>query len=78
MRLSPANLKPGIDGEQWIFTRREKTDNPAPVPLLPKANVIIKEYRKHPKSVSRGTIFPLISNQNMNAYLKEISDICAI
>ena len=78
MRLSPANLQPGIDGELWIFTQREKTDNPVPVPLLPKANVIIKEYREHPKSVSRGTIFPLISNQNLNAYLKEIADICAI
>lgn len=78
MRLSPANLKPGIDGELWIFTQREKTDNPVPVPLLPKANVIIEEYRQHPKSVSRGTIFPLISNQNLNAYLKEIADICAI
>ncbi|QGY47755.1 site-specific integrase [Maribellus comscasis] len=78
MRLSPTNLQCGIDGELWIFTHREKTDNPVPVPLLPKAKATIKKYREHPKSFSRGTIFPLISNQNLNAYLKEIADICGI
>ena len=78
MHLTPANLKQGIDGELWIFTQREKTDNPVPVPLLPKAKVIIEKYKEHPRSVSRGTVFPLISNQNLNAYLKEIADICGI
>ena len=78
MRLSPANLQQGIDGEPWIFTKREKTDNPVPVPLLAKAQEIIEIYRQHPRSVSRGTLFPLISNQNLNAYLKEIADICGI
>tara|TARA_R110002050_G_scaffold169807_1_gene301629 strand:+ start:329 stop:1579 length:1251 start_codon:yes stop_codon:yes gene_type:complete len=78
MRLAPSNIQQGIDGDLWIFTKREKTDNPVPVPILPKAMKIIEEYRSHPKSVSRGTLFPLISNQNLNAYLKEIADICGI
>jgi site-specific recombinase XerD len=78
MQLAPLNLQHGIDGELWIFTKREKTDNPVPVPLLPKAKEIIEKYREHPKSVSRGTLFPLISNQNLNAYLKEIADLCVI
>ncbi|WP_423128104.1 site-specific integrase [Gaoshiqia sp. Z1-71] len=78
MRLAPSNLQTGIDGELWIFTRREKTDNPVPVPLLPKAQEIIEIYRQHPKAVSRRTLFPLISNQNLNAYLKEIADLCGI
>ncbi len=78
MRLTPANLQLGIDGELWIFTKREKTDNPVPVPILPKAEEIIEKYKKHPKSISRGTLFPLISNQNLNAYLKEIADLCGI
>ena len=78
MQLSPANLQLGIDGEPWIFTKREKTDNPVPVPLLPKAEAMIEAYRLHPKAVSRGTLFPLISNQNLNAYLKEIADVCGI
>ncbi|MGV8096749.1 MAG: site-specific integrase [Mangrovibacterium sp.] len=78
MRLTPSNLQPGIDGGLWIFTKREKTDNPVPVPLLSKAEVIINRYRQHPKAVSRGTLFPLISNQNLNAYLKEVANICGI
>ncbi len=78
IRLAPSNLQPGIDGGLWIFTKREKTDNPVPVPLLSKAEVIINRYRQHPKAVSRGTLFPLISNQNLNAYLKEVADICGI
>jgi len=78
MQLTPLNVQQGIDGEPWIFTKREKTDNPVPVPLLPKAEKIIEIYRQHPKAVSRGTLFPLISNQNLNAYLKEIADLCGI
>jgi site-specific recombinase XerD len=78
MRLATSNIQQGIDGDLWIFTKREKTDNPVPVPLLPKAEKIIEAYRQHPKAVSRGTLFPLISNQNLNAYLKEIADLCCI
>ncbi len=78
MQLKPLNLQQGIDGETWIFTKREKTDNPVPVPLLPKAKAIIEMYREHPRAASRGTLFPLISNQNLNAYLKEIADLCKI
>lgn len=78
MKLNPRNIQQGIDGEPWIFTKREKTDNQVPIPLLPKAKEIIEIYREHPKSVSRGTLFPLISNQNLNAYLKEIADLCGI
>ena len=78
MLLTEANLQNGIDGGLWIFTKRMKTDNPVPVPLLKEAEEIIETYRNHPKAVSRGTLFPLISNQNLNAYLKEIADLCGI
>lgn len=39
---------------------------------------IFREYQKHPKSVSRDKVFPLISNQKLNSYLKEIADLCGI
>lgn len=78
MLLTPDNLQQGIDGELWIFTKREKSGNPVPVPLLPRAEKLIDKYREHPKAVSRGTLFPLISNQNLNAYLKEIAVLCGI
>jgi len=30
------------------------------------------------KSISQGSIFPKISNQKLNSYLKEIADVCRI
>jgi len=45
---------------------------------LPKAQEIIEQYKDHPRSVHRGTVFSVISNQKLNNYLKEIADICGI
>ena len=48
------------------------------VPLLPEAVRLIKKYNDHPVSVGKGRLFPVISNQRMNGYLKEIAEICGI
>ena len=48
------------------------------VPLLPKAVELIEKYRHDPKAVANGRLFPVISNQKLNSYLKEIADICGI
>lgn len=76
--LAPENIVQGIDGKQWLMTRREKTDTLVKVPLLPEAEILIDNYKKHPAAVANGTVFPVISNQRMNGYLKEIADICHI
>lgn len=60
------------------FSHRQKTDTKLRIPLLLKALGIFKKYRKHLKSVSREKVFPLISNQKLNSYLKEIADSCGI
>ncbi|MDA9555663.1 site-specific integrase [Pelobium sp.] len=78
MQLTPQNIIKGIDGNQWIKTFREKTDTAVNVPLLPKALDIVEIYKNHPRSIAHGTIFPVISNQKLNSYLKEIGDICGI
>lgn len=78
MNLTPGNITLGIDGEYWISTCRQKTDQPVRVPILPKAWEIIEKYRTHPRSLQKGTIFPNISNQKLNSYLKEIADLCGI
>lgn len=36
-KLTKSHINIGIDGEQWIFTRRQKTDTSTRVPLLPVA-----------------------------------------
>lgn len=76
--LTPDNIITGIDGDLWIYTSRAKTDTSVRIPLLPKARELMEKYRDDPRAVSNGTVFPVISNQRMNGYLKEIADICGI
>jgi site-specific recombinase XerD len=78
MKLAPVNITIGIDGEYWISTNRQKTDEPVRVPILPKAWEMIEKYKTNPRSMKKGTIFPYISNQKLNSYLKEIADLCGI
>lgn len=77
-QLKRSNLLMGIDSEPWLMTSREKTDSSVRIPLLPKAREIINFYEKHPSCVKSGTVLPVLSNQKMNAYLKEIADLCGI
>jgi site-specific recombinase XerD len=68
----------GVDGEQWIVIKRLKTDTPSRIPLLPTAMNLIHRYSDHPHCENSGRVLPVLSNQKMNAYLKEIADICGI
>lgn len=72
--LTQMDIAVGIDREMWIHTRRTKTDTDSRIPLLPTALMIIDKYKHHPKAQAEGRLFPCISNQRMNSYLKEISD----
>jgi hypothetical protein len=76
--LTKDNIGIGIDGNKWIFTARQKTKIASHIPLLPIAEDIIKKYEKHPMCVISGKLLPVLSNQKMNAYLKEIADLCEI
>jgi integrase len=75
-QLRKTDIKTGIDGAQWIMSERQKTGNVTNVPLLPKALELIEKYKDHPLCVLRGSVMPVTSNQKMNAYLKEIADLC--
>ena len=77
-QLSKSNINIGIDGDQWIFTRRQKTDTSTRVPLLPLARELVLKYENHPQCVNSDVLFPVLSNQKMNSYLKEIASICGI
>ena len=68
-----------MDGKAWIMTRRQKTNIESNVLLLDIPKTIIAKYCDNPNYPSReGKLFPILSNQKMNAYLKEIADICGI
>lgn len=75
-QLRKSDIKTGIDGAKWIMSERQKTGNVTNVPLLPKALELIEKYKDHPLCISRGAVLPVSSNQKMNAYLKEIADLC--
>ena len=67
-----------MDGEKWIFTRRQKTETASRVPLLPPALTILEKYKNNREAKIKGKLFPVSSNQKVNAYLKEMADCCGI
>ncbi|PKG44023.1 site-specific integrase [Psychroflexus sp. MES1-P1E] len=71
--LTRKNLIQNNEGDYWIVTDRVKTGIRANVPVLPTTLRIIKKYQ----DLQKGLI-PKLSNQKMNAYLKEIADVCGI
>ena len=77
-KLRRSQIIEGIDGENWINTKRQKTDTTTSLPLLPKAMEIMDKYKDHPKCANEGYVLPVLTNQKMNAYLKEIADTCNI
>ncbi|AJW62569.1 Tyrosine recombinase XerC [Elizabethkingia miricola] len=73
-KLTANNINTGLDGARWIF----KTKTTSNIPLLSQAECIIEKYRTHPSCINSGRLLPILSNQKMNAYLKEIADLCGV
>lgn len=69
------NIQKMFDGRLWIVTHRQKTNTKVTVPLLPPAIKILKKYEG---KYLDGQLLPIITNQKLNCYLKEIADICGI
>ncbi|WKW46620.1 site-specific integrase [Myroides sp. JBRI-B21084] len=76
--LTKSHISYGIDGEKWIFTRRQKTESASKIPILPVTQMIIDKYENHPQCINEDKLLPILSNQKMNAYLKEIAGVCEI
>ena len=77
-KLTYKDIKRHIDGEQWIFTNRLKTKVKENVMLLYPAVQLIEKYKSHPVCIQKGVLFPIPTNQRVNAYLKELADVCGI
>lgn len=77
-KLSSKEIVRGLDGELWISLERTKTGSPSNIPLLPKAMRLIDKYRDNPKMVAEDRLLPVISNQRINSYLKEVADLCGV
>jgi len=76
--LRKDQLIPASNGRLWIYTKREKTNESVRVPLLPQALALIKKYTKDEELEVSGKLMPLYSNQKVNKYLKEITEVCQI
>ncbi len=72
MDLEKRNIVKGFDGNLWIKMKREKTSKELSIPLLPKALEVMNKF------IEEHFIFPRISNQRYNSYLKEIAAIVGI
>lgn len=77
-KLKRSEIKVGIDGKKWIFTFRQKTDTSSRIPILPVSLALMEKYTNHPECINKDNLLPVLSNQKMNSYLKEIADVCGI
>ena len=73
--LRAENIRTSFDGNQWIMTHRHKTDTAVNVPILDIPMELIERYRGQSK---KGYILPILSNQKMNQYLKDVAKACGI
>ncbi|MFB6317321.1 site-specific integrase [Saccharicrinis sp. FJH54] len=68
----------GMDGKHFIENNRHKTNERYYVPVFPITQQLMDKYIDHPLRQKDNLVLPVISNQKMNAYLKEIADVCNI
>jgi site-specific recombinase XerD len=78
MNLKPNNLVISIDGGNWIMTKRQKTDTIVKVPLLGQALDIVHKYKDHPNTAVNGSLLPVLTNEKLNVFLKEVANFVGI
>lgn len=79
--LNNSHINIGIDGGRWIFIQRQKTRKTgklSKIPLLDVPEILLEKYSTHPICQKKGCLLPMLSNQKMNDYLKEIGDVCGV
>jgi len=77
-KLCRAEIERTPDGLWWIKTRRQKTRQKSQIPLLSNAKDIIDKYASLEDLRADEKVLPVMSNQKLNSYLKEIADLCGI
>ena len=77
-KLALENIILDQNKEKWIKVKRTKTKVEARIPVLPAANEIIDKYSRCPKCLNEEKVLPVLSNQKMNEYLKEIATLCGL
>lgn len=73
--LKEEHIREAFDGNLWIMTKRQKTNIDSNIRLLDIPKAILEKYKG---TLKDGKCLPVVSNQKMNEYLKEIGTICGI
>lgn len=76
--LTEEHIVPDNEGNLWIRKARQKTKVMCNIPLLDIPLQILEKYKEHPLCQKKGVLLPVMSNQKVNSYLKEIADFCGI
>ena len=77
-QLKQEDIVEDSNGVKWIRKERQKTKIICNIPLRDITLQILKKYENNPQCVIKGVLLPILCNQKMNAYLKELGDICGI
>ena len=74
--LRPEHISEDSNGNLWIVKAREKTNNLCNIPLLSIPKQILEKYKDI--HCENHMALPVISNQKMNDYLKELGELAEI
>ena len=73
--LRERHIRKSFDERLWVMKKRKKTGIQSNILLLDIPKMILKKYKE---KLPDGKVLPVLSNQKMNAYLKEIADLSGI
>ena len=73
--LRAEDITTSFDDKLWIIKKRQKTNVQSNILLLDIPKMILKKYSN---KINGGKLLPVITNQRINSYLKEIADVCGI
>lgn len=76
--LGKEHIVEDSNGVRWIRKGRQKTKIMCNIPLMEVPLKILEKYSTNEYCRKHGVLFPVLCNQKMNAYLKELADICGI
>ena len=75
LNLKSEDITTSFDGKLWIIKKRQKTNIQSHILLLDIPKMILKKYEN---KLDNEKLLPVITNQRINSYLKEIADVCGI
>lgn len=73
-KLKPDHLAEGFDREIWINQKRQKTEVPETLPLLPICLEILDMFKDDPRCLRKGKCLPVPTDQHYNRCLKRIGE----